>query len=56
MPAVRLFPLTVILTPATLTVGPIELKNDSAICYGVRTLNFENEMHKNWRKEDRIRG
>ncbi len=51
----RLFPLTVILTPATLTVAPFtEIKEDR--CSGVRTLNFELEKTKNWRNEERING
>ncbi|KAK4247922.1 Formylmethionine deformylase-like protein [Corynascus novoguineensis] len=50
-----LFPLTVILTPATLTVAPrTEVKHDQ--CYGVRTLNFEAEKDKNWRMLDRLNG
>ncbi|KAK4158065.1 hypothetical protein C8A00DRAFT_39617 [Chaetomidium leptoderma] len=50
-----LFPLTVILTPATLTVAPLtQIKEDR--CHGVRTLNFEGEKRKNWRKTDRLNG
>ncbi|KAK4241994.1 hypothetical protein C8A03DRAFT_40696 [Achaetomium macrosporum] len=50
-----LFPLTVILTPATLTVSPItETKNGQ--CHNVRTLNFEQEGEKNWRQPERING
>ena len=52
---IRLFPLTVILTPATLTVASLtEIKEDR--CSGVRTLNFELEKTKNWRIEERING
>lgn len=51
----RLFPLTVILTPATLTVVPlIEVKEDQ--CYNVRTLNFEQERERNWRNTEKING
>ncbi|KAK3292160.1 uncharacterized protein B0H64DRAFT_329234 [Chaetomium fimeti] len=50
-----LFPLTVILTPATLTVAPVtEAKEEQ--CFGVRTLNFDAEREKNWRKVDRLNG
>ncbi|KAK4034020.1 hypothetical protein C8A01DRAFT_39499 [Parachaetomium inaequale] len=50
-----LFPLTVILTPATLTVAPrTEVKHE--LCYGVRTLNFDAEKTKNWRRLDRLNG
>ncbi|KAL1837733.1 hypothetical protein VTJ49DRAFT_3449 [Mycothermus thermophilus] len=52
---VWLFPLTVILTPATLTVAPrTEVRED--LCPGVRTLNFESEGLKNWRVLERING
>lgn len=51
----RLFPLTVILTPATLTVAPI-LETREEMCHGIRTLNFEHEKTKNWRKVDRVNG
>ncbi|KAK3317999.1 hypothetical protein B0H66DRAFT_555941 [Apodospora peruviana] len=52
---VWLFPLTVILTPATLTVAPrIETLTDK--CASVRTLNFEAEKAKNWRNPDKIDG
>ena len=51
----RLFPLTVILTPATLTVAPFtEVKHEQ--CFGVRTLNFDAERKKNWRMLDRLNG
>ncbi|KAL2021347.1 hypothetical protein VTK56DRAFT_7318 [Thermocarpiscus australiensis] len=50
-----LFPITVIVTPAALTVTPrMEVKEDR--CYGVRTLNFDEEKKKNWRNEDRLNG
>ncbi|KAK4121688.1 hypothetical protein N657DRAFT_600860 [Parathielavia appendiculata] len=50
-----LFPLTVILTPATLTVAPLtEVRDDR--CHGVRTLNFDGEKKKNWRRVDRLNG
>ncbi|KAK4100930.1 Formylmethionine deformylase-like protein [Parathielavia hyrcaniae] len=50
-----LFPLTVILTPATLTVAPLtEVREDR--CHGVRTLNFDLEKDKDWRRVDRING
>ncbi|KAK3903284.1 hypothetical protein C8A05DRAFT_14745 [Staphylotrichum tortipilum] len=50
-----LFPLTVILTPATLTVAPLtEVREE--MCHGVRTLNFEQEMEKNWRDKVVIDG
>ncbi|KAL2189407.1 Formylmethionine deformylase-like protein [Thermothelomyces heterothallicus CBS 203.75] len=50
-----LFPLTVILTPATLTVAPrTEVTHDQ--CYGIRTLNFEAEKWKNWRLLDQLNG
>ncbi|KAL2259566.1 hypothetical protein VTK26DRAFT_6718 [Humicola hyalothermophila] len=49
------FPLTVILTPASLTVSPLlEVRDDR--CYGIRTLNFEPEKHKNWREPTLING
>ncbi|KAK4227466.1 hypothetical protein QBC38DRAFT_364198 [Podospora fimiseda] len=48
-----LFPLTVILTPSSLTVAQItQTKNDT--CHSVRTLNFELEKQKNWRLPDRL--
>ncbi|KAK3984055.1 hypothetical protein QBC44DRAFT_386065 [Cladorrhinum sp. PSN332] len=48
-----LFPLTVILTPSSLTVALItDSKNDT--CHSVRTLNFELEKEKNWRQADRL--
>ncbi|KAL2153001.1 hypothetical protein VTH82DRAFT_4156 [Thermothelomyces myriococcoides] len=50
-----LFPLTVILTPATLTVAP-HTEEKPGLCYGVRTLNFETEKVKNWRQIDRLNG
>lgn len=51
----RLFPLTVILTPASLTVAPrTERRVDR--CNDVRTLNFEAERFKNWRNPDFING
>ncbi|GAB1318730.1 Formylmethionine deformylase-like protein [Madurella fahalii] len=50
-----LFPLTVILTPGSLTVAPLtEVKVDR--CNDVRTLNFETEKEKNWRNLDSING
>ncbi|KAF2669840.1 hypothetical protein BT63DRAFT_222969 [Microthyrium microscopicum] len=45
---VWLFPLTVILTPATLTVAPLQDTNHT-MCSSVRTLNFDMEKPKNWR-------
>ncbi|KAK0643891.1 hypothetical protein B0T16DRAFT_355591 [Cercophora newfieldiana] len=50
---VWLYPLTVILTPATLTVGPLT-ETLVTQCNGVRTLNFESEKTKNWRDAIRI--
>ncbi|KAK4454245.1 hypothetical protein QBC34DRAFT_342620 [Podospora aff. communis PSN243] len=50
---VWLYPLTVILTPATLTVGPLTETIDTQ-CNAVRTLNFESEKTKNWRDAVRI--
>ncbi|KAK3687593.1 hypothetical protein B0T22DRAFT_489454 [Podospora appendiculata] len=52
---VWLFPLTVILTPATLTVSPL-LETINSQCSSVRTLNFELEKNKNWRRRDLIDG
>ncbi|KAK3323879.1 hypothetical protein B0T19DRAFT_443338 [Cercophora scortea] len=52
---VWLFPLTVILTPATLTVSPL-LETIPSQCSSVRTLNFDLEKSKNWRKRDLIDG
>ncbi|KAL2129184.1 hypothetical protein VTI74DRAFT_8112 [Chaetomium olivicolor] len=50
-----LFPLTVILTPATLTVASLtEVKDD--LCPNIRTLNFEPEKKKNWRVPTLIDG
>ncbi|KAK3389523.1 hypothetical protein B0H63DRAFT_463906 [Podospora didyma] len=48
-----LYPLTVILTPATLTVAPLT-ETQITQCPAVRTLNFEAEKVKNWRKQIRI--
>ncbi|KAJ4300558.1 hypothetical protein N0V88_003237 [Collariella sp. IMI 366227] len=50
-----LFPLTVILTPATLTVGSIVEVHDD-MCPNIRTLNFNPEMDKNWRVATTING
>ncbi|KAK4161553.1 hypothetical protein QBC43DRAFT_323523 [Cladorrhinum sp. PSN259] len=48
-----LFPLTVILTPSSLTVALMtQEQNDT--CHSVRTLNFELEKQKNWRFPDRL--
>ncbi|KAK1759187.1 hypothetical protein QBC47DRAFT_99687 [Echria macrotheca] len=52
---VWLFPLTVILTPPTLTVAP-KTEVDVTQCPSVRTLNFEQEKVKNWRDPGRING
>ncbi|KAL2267404.1 hypothetical protein VTJ83DRAFT_4681 [Remersonia thermophila] len=52
---VWLFPMTVILTPATLTVAP-RVEVQQGLCPGVRTLNFESEGAKNWRNLERING
>ncbi|KAK4188450.1 hypothetical protein QBC35DRAFT_195727 [Podospora australis] len=50
-----LFPLVVILTPSSLTIAPREeWKLDQ--CRSVRTLNFEPEKVKDWRKADKING
>ncbi|KAK4139164.1 uncharacterized protein C8A04DRAFT_40938 [Dichotomopilus funicola] len=53
--AAWLFPLTVILTPATLSVAPMTTVEHTT-CPGVRTLNFEHETTKNWRILNRING
>ncbi|KAK0732084.1 hypothetical protein B0H67DRAFT_566649 [Lasiosphaeris hirsuta] len=50
-----LFPLVIILTPATLTVAPLT-QTDVTNCSAVRTLNFELEKDKNWRLPQRING
>lgn len=50
---VWLFPLTAILTPATLTIVPLAETQDT-FCSSVRTLNFNAEKTKNWRKQTRI--
>jgi hypothetical protein len=54
-PSTRLFPLTVILTPGSLTVAPLT-ETIVGQCSGVRTLNFEAEKDKNWRNSDFING
>lgn len=51
----RLYPLTVILTPATLTVA-LTTEVLETQCSSVRTLNFEIERLKNWRDPERING
>ncbi|KAK3943289.1 hypothetical protein QBC46DRAFT_282316 [Diplogelasinospora grovesii] len=51
--AAWLFPLTVILTPATLTVAPL-LETNVTRCPSIRTLNFEAEKTKNWRQSNRM--
>ena len=51
----RLAPLTVILTPATLTVEPSIMTNVTT-CSSVRTLNFTPETVNDWRKPKKILG
>lgn len=51
----RMFPLVVILTPATLTVAPLT-EVEVSQCNSVRTLNFDEERTKNWRDTGRIEG
>jgi hypothetical protein len=51
----RLAPLTVILTPATLTVEQSILTNVTT-CPSVRTLNFTPETVNDWRKPKKILG
>ncbi|KAK5658302.1 hypothetical protein OQA88_2277 [Cercophora sp. LCS_1] len=52
---VWLYPLTVILTPATLTVAPLT-EVEHTLCGSVRTLNFDHERAKNWRDYEKING
>lgn len=51
----RIAPLTVILTPATLTVAATTEVNTTT-CANVRTLNFSAEMGNNWRDPTRLNG
>jgi hypothetical protein len=51
----RLAPLTVILTPATLTVEPFIVTNETT-CSSVRTLNFTPETDNDWREPKKVSG
>jgi hypothetical protein len=51
----RLAPPTVILTPATLTVEPFIMTNETT-CSSVRTLNFTPETVNDWREPKKISG
>ncbi|QDS75597.1 hypothetical protein FKW77_006346 [Venturia effusa] len=50
-----IFPLLVILTPATLTVAQ-QTESVNTTCESVRTLNFDLERTRNWRNGHKING
>ena len=51
----RTSPLTVILTPGTLTVESAELVN-ATMCPSIRTLNFAPEANTQWRNMPKVNG